>query len=227
MGGTLIRRIAISPTTGGADCIDPKACTRISPAAGKGVRLVMHPAQLDPSHENVRVRREWDADIVSYSFFRISLEHRLPFVYGFSIDGQREWFRSSQPSVLPTFDRSRIVPPVRRAVKRSGTSVIEFNLFRPAGAAFAVVVGTDHPGPFIEHRLSALLGALQGVETRLDGYYLAVTDSRRSVVFAYSSTRGFGLTRLYVRPDLARCALLPEIGFPGELPDGTPPCPKS
>lgn len=209
LGGTQIRRIALAP-------------------AGDGrVQLVMQPARFDRSRANVSVRLEWDASLVAYSFLRISLRRDLPAVQGFSVAGKERTFRSLRPRPLPRFDRGRIVPRVGRAVKKSSGKLIEFNLFRPAGPAFAVVIAADHPGRFIQRQLEPIIVALNSIAPRVDGFYVAVTDSRRRVVFAYgrAEMRGENASTVYVRDDLAGCAENLPVSVE-VAPDGAPPCPQ-
>jgi hypothetical protein len=209
MGGTEIRLVRISP-------------------AGRRVRLVMEPRRLDRSKANVSVRLDWEAYVVTYSLLRRSLERKLPPVVGFSILGERRTFRTLTPRVLPPFDRSRTVTPVARAVRKSGAKVVELDLFRPAGPALAVVVTSDRPAAFIARRLGRLITALNRVARRVDGFYVALTDTRRSVVFAYSriELRATSSTTLWVRPDLLGCA--EDLPVANEVaPDGAPPCPAA
>jgi len=196
-------------------------------AADAGTELVMQPAIRDRSRPGASVRLGWDAQLLSYSFLRLSLIHHLPRVIGFSAGGQHVVFRSAAPRPIPTFDRLRIVPPVARAVKRSGARVIEFNLFRPAAPAFAVVVLAQKPSTFLAHRLGSVITALNSVAPRLDGFYIGVADSERRIVFAYSRTaeRATVTTTIYVRPDLLGCAK--DLPVENEVaPDGAPPCPR-
>lgn len=209
MGGTQISRV------------------RISSSRGAPALLLMSPSRLDRSRASVSVRLEWDAYLVAYSFLKLSLKRGLPPIAGFSISGQRRTFRNLNPRVLPPFTRSRIVRPVGRAVNASGATVVEFNLFLPAGPAFAVVVAADHPARFIERRLAPVVSALNGDARRVDGFYVAVVDARRSVVFAYGRVelRGQSSTTLYVRGDLRGCA--ENLPVSNEVaPDGAPPCPR-
>jgi hypothetical protein len=165
--------------------------------------------------------------MVAYSLLRLAPEHGLAPVVGFSVAGRKTAFRSLKPRVLPAFDRSRIVPPVGRAVKASSAKLVEFNLFRPAGPAFAVVVASDHAARFIAAQLAPIIAALNRITGRLDGFYVAVVDARRSVVFAYSrlDLRGQTSTALYVRADLRGCA--EDLPVANEVaPDGAPPCPR-
>ena len=208
LGGTQIRRIAIIRSGNGR------------------VRLAMQPARVERARANVAVRLEWDAAMVSYSSLRLSRARGLPAVLGFSVASAQITFRSLRPRALPRFDRRRIAPAVARAVKRSGGRLVEFNLFRPAGPAFAVVVAADHPGRFIEQRLEPIVVALNTIAPRLDGFYVGVTDARRRVVFAYgrAETRGETTARLYVRNDLAGCAENLPLSVEAP-PDGAPSCP--
>lgn len=209
LGGTQLRRITITPS-------------------GKGrVRLTMGPPRVERSRANLAVRIEWDASLVSYSSLRLSLAQGLPAVEGFSVAGKQLTFRSLRPRPLPRFDRSRIVPSVARAVKRSGGRPIEFNLFRPAGPALAVVIATKHAGRFIQQRLEPIIVALNTIAPRLDGFYVAVTDSRRRVVFAFgrAEMRGENTSTVYVRDDLAGCAENLPVSVE-VAPDGAPPCPQ-
>jgi hypothetical protein len=175
----------------------------------------------------VSVRLEWDASILAYSLLRLAREHGLAPVVGFSVAGQKTAFRSPEPRILPAFDRSRVVPQVGRAVRASRAKLVEFNLFRPAGPAFAVVIASDHAARFIDARLAPIVAALNRTTGRLDGFYVAVVDARRSVVFAYSrlDLRGQTSTALYVRADLRDCA--EDLPVANEVaPDGAPPCPR-
>ena len=112
-------------------------------------------------------------------------------------------------------------------MKRSGGRLIEFNVFRPAGPAFALVVSAEHPGRFIQHRLEPIIAALNNIAPRVDGFYVAVTDSRQRVVFAYgrAEMRGENASTVYVREDLAGCAENLPVSVE-VAPDGAPPCPK-
>lgn len=209
LGGTQISKITIVPL-------------------GQGrVRLVMQPARLDRSRPNVAVRLEWDASMVTYAFLRRSRLSGLPAVEGFSVGGKTMSFRTPNPRILPRFDRTSIAPPVGRAVRRSGAKVIEFNLFRPAGPAFAVVVQSDHPARFLQRRLEPIIVAMNGVTPRLDGFYVAVTDPERRVVFAYgrAEQRGVSTATVYVRDDLAGCAENLPVSVE-VAPDGAPSCPS-
>ena len=211
VGPTQIRSVAIQRTS------------------GNRVRLVMQPSRFDRSRANTSVRLGWDAYLVTYSFLRRSRERKLPPVGGFSVAGETRTFRSLTPRMLPQFDRRRIVAPVQRAVTRSGAAkVIEFDLLRPAGPAFAVVVAAKRPAYFLEHRFAPIITALNGIVPRVDGFYVAVTDARRSIVFAYSRVelRGTSSTTLWVRPDLLGCA--ENLPVSNEVaPDGAPPCPAA
>lgn len=166
MGGTLIERIRIVP-------------------AGKGrVRLILEPQGPESAPAQIRVRLAWEEQIVSASFFRWSLQRHLPRVVGFNANRR---LTLQQPRLL-AFDRARIVKPVRRAVNTSAARVVEFNLFRPHQPAFAVVVSAADPAAFIKQRLPAMTAALnRAAELRLDGYYIAVVDSLRSVALAYAA----------------------------------------
>jgi hypothetical protein len=209
MGPTQIRSVAIQRTS------------------GNRVRLAMQPSRLDRSRVSTSVRLGWDAYVVAYSFLKRSRERGLPPVVGYSVAGETRAFRSLVPRILPRFDRQRIVAPVRRAVTRSGAArVVEFDLIRPAGPAFAVVVVANRPALFIQRRLGPVIAALNRIVPQVDGFYVAVTDARRSIVFAYSRVelRAMSSTTLWVRPDLLGCA--EDLPVANEVdPDGAPPCP--
>jgi hypothetical protein len=209
LGGTQVSRIAISRVGRG------------------GVNLVMQPNRLDRSRASQSVRLQWDAQLVAYSFLRLSEHQDLPPVLGFSVAGHSWSFRSARPRPLPAFDRSRILRPVQSAQKRSGGKVLELNLFRPAGPALTVVTATARPAQFIHHRLAPVISALNGVAPRLDGFYVAIVDNRGAAVFAYSKVqeRGVSSTALWVRSDLRRCA--ENLPVENEVaPDGAPRCPS-
>jgi hypothetical protein len=193
------------------------------------VRLVMQPSRFDRSPANLSVRLGWDAYVVTYSFLKRSRERNLPPVVGYSIAGESHTFRSLKPRILPRFDRQRIVIPVRRAVARSGAAkVVDLDLLRPAGPAFVVVVAANRPAYFLERRLAPIITALNRIVPRVDGFYVAVTNARRSIVFAYSRVelRATSSTTLWVRPDLLGCA--ENLPVSNEVaPDGAPPCPPS
>jgi hypothetical protein len=133
------------------------------------------------------------------------------------------------PRVLPAFDWQRIVGPVRQAVTRSGAArVAELDLLRPSGPTLAVVVVATRPAQFIKQRLAPVITALNRIVPRVDGFYVAVTDARRSIVLAYSRVdlRGTSSTTLWVRPDLLGCA--ENLPVETEVaPDGAPPCPAA
>ena len=209
MGRTQIRSVAIQPTS------------------GNGVRLAMQPNRLDRSRVSTSVRLGWDAYVVAYSFLKRSRGRGLPPVVGYSVAGDTRTFRTPVPRILPQFDRQRIIGPVQRAVTRSGAaSVAELELLRPAGPAVAVAVVADRPAFFIRRRLAPIIRALNRVVPRVDGFYVAVTDARRSIVFAYSRVelRGTSSTTLWVRPNLLGCA--ENLPVENEVaPDGAPPCP--
>lgn len=209
MGGTQIQRIRVESST-------------------DGLRLVMWPPRLDRSRANVSVRVGWDAHVTAFTFARLSRARGGPSVAGYSILGQRTAFGSTKGRTLPLFDRRKIVRPVGRAVKRSGARLIEFNLFRPRGPAFAVVVEAPKPARFIELRLAPIIAALNSVSRRIDGFYIAVADAKRSVVFAYGRVDlppGLNSTTLYVREDLTGCA--ESLPVQNEVaPDSDPPCPR-
>jgi hypothetical protein len=211
MGPTQIRSVAIQRTSGGR------------------MRLAMQPSRLDRSRVSTSVRLGWDAYVVAYSFLKRSRTRDLPPVVGYSVAGETRTFRSPVPRILPRFDRKRILAPVRRAVTRSGAArVAEFDLLRPAGPAFAVVVVAKRPAFFIRRRLAPVITALNRIVPRVDGFYVAVTDSSRSIVFAYSRVelRGTRSTTLWVRPDLLGCA--ENLPVENEAaPDGAPLCPSS
>jgi hypothetical protein len=211
MGPTQIRSVAIQRTS------------------DNRVRLAMQPSRLDRSRATTSVRLEWDAYVVAYSFLKRSRERGLPPVVGYSVAGETRTFRSLVPRILPRFDRQRIVAPVRRAVTKSGAArVAEFDLLRPAGPAFAVVVVANRPAFFIQRRLALLITALNRIVPHVDGFYVAVTDARRSIVFAYSRVelRGTSSTTLWVRPDLLGCA--ENLPVENEVaPDGAPSCPAA
>lgn len=211
MAPTQIRSVAIQGTSGGR------------------MRLAMQPSRPDRSRVSKSVRLGWDAYVVAYSFLKRSRERGLPPVVGYSVAGETRTFRSPVPRVLPRFDRQRIVAPVRRAVTRSGAArVAEFDLLRPAGPAFAVAVVANRPAFFIQRRLAPVITALNRIVPRVDGFYVAVTDARRSIVFAYSRVeqRGTSSTTLWVRPDLLGCA--ENLPVENEVaPDGAPPCPAA
>ena len=164
---------------------------------------------------------------MAYSFLKRSRERGLPAVVGYSVAGDTRTFRSPVPRILPQFDRQRIIGPVQRAVTRSGAaSVAELELLRPAGPAVAVAVVANRPAFFIRRRLAPVIRALNRVVPRVDGFYVAVTDDRRSTVFAYSRVelRGTSSTTVWVRPDLLGCA--ENLPVENEVaPDGAPPCP--
>jgi hypothetical protein len=211
MGPTQIRSVAIE---------------RMS---GNRVRLAMQPSRLDRSRVSTSVRLGWDAYVVTYSFLKRSRARGLPPVAGYSVAGETHTFRSLVPRTLPRFERQRIVAPVRRAVTRSGAArVAEFDLLRPAGPVLAVVVVAHRPAPFIQRRLAPVITALNRIVPQVDGFYVAVTDARRSTVFAYSRVelRGTSSTTLWVRPDLRGCAK--DLPVENEVaPDGAPPCPTT
>lgn len=197
-------------------------------SSSDGVRLVMSPPRIDRSRANVSVRVGWDAHVTAFTFAKRSRARGLPSVTGYSILGGRTDFRGKEGRALPQFDRGKIVPPVGRAVKRSGGRLIEFNLFRPDGPAFAVVVAAPNPARFIERRLAPIIAALNSVSRSIDGFFIAVTDAKRSVVFAYARVDlppGLRSTRLYVREDLTGCA--ERLPVENEVaPDSDPPCPS-
>jgi hypothetical protein len=193
------------------------------------MRLVMQPSRLERSRVRTSVRLGWDAYLVAYSFLKRSRARGLPPVVGYSVAGETRTFRSPVPRILPRFARQRIVAPVRRAVTRSGAArVAEFDLLRPAGPAFAVVVVANRPAFFIQRRLAPVITALNRIVPQVDGFYVAVTDARRSIVFAYSRVelRGTSSTTLWVRPDLLGCA--ENLPVENEVaPDGAPTCPAA
>ncbi len=197
-------------------------------STGDGVRLEMRPTRLDRSRANVSVRVGWDAHMAAYSFAARSRARGLPSVVSFNVLGRRTLFRNAKDRALPPFEQGRIVRPVGRAVASSGARLIEFNLFRPRGPTLAVVVGTSTPARFIEKRLGTIITALNSVTRRIDGFYVAVTDARRSVVFAYGRVDvppGVLSTTLYVHPDLIGCA--ESLPVENEVaPDGAPACPS-
>ena len=209
MGPTQIRSVAIQRTS------------------DNQVRLVMQPSRRDPSRVSTSVRLGWEANVVAYSFLKRSRARGLPPVVGYSVAGETRTYRSLAPRVLPAFERQRIVRPVRRAVTRSGAArIAEFDLLRPSGPSFAVVVVATRPAQFIQQRLAPVIAALNRIVPRVDGFYVAVTDDRRSTVFAYSRVelRGTSSTPLWVRPDLLGCA--ENLPVENEVaPDGAPPCP--
>jgi hypothetical protein len=198
----------------------------IKPASDNGVRLAMQPNRLDRSRVSTSVRLGWDAYVVAYSFLKRSRERGLPPVVGYSVAGDSHTFRSPVPRILPQYDRQRILGPVQRAVARSrAASVAEFELLRPAGPAVAVAVVTNRPAFFIRRRLAPIIRALNRIVPRVDGFYVAVTDARRSILFAYSRVelRGTSSTTIWVRPDLLGCA--ENLPVENEVaPDGAPPC---
>ena len=201
----------------------------IQRASGNQVRLVMQPSRRDPSRVSTSVRLGWDAYVVAYSLLKHSRERGLPPVSGYSVAGETRTFRSLVPRILPRFNRRRIVGPVRQAVTRSGAArIAELDLLRPAGPVLAVVVVANRPAPFIQRRLASVIAALNRIVPRVDGFYVAVTDARRSIVFAYSRVdlRATSSTTLWVRPDLLGCA--EDLPVANEVaPDGAPPCPAS
>jgi hypothetical protein len=209
MGPTQIRSVAIQRTS------------------DNQVRLVMQPSRRDPSRVSTSVRLGWEANVVAYSFLKRSRARGLPPVVGYSVAGETHTFRSLVPRALPAFEQQRIVRPVRRAVARSGAArIAEFDLLRPSGPSLAVVLVATRPAPFIQQRLAPVIAALNRVVPRVDGFYVAVTDARRSVVFAYSriDLRGTSSTTLWVRPDLLGCA--ENLPVENEVaPDGAPRCP--
>jgi hypothetical protein len=211
MGPTQIRSVAIQPTS------------------GNRVRLAMQPSRLDRSRVSTSVRVRWDAYVVAYSFLKRSRARGLPPVVGYAVAGETRTFRSLVPRILPRFDHQRIVAPVRRAVTKSGAArVAAFDLLRPAGPAFAVVVVANRPAFFIQRRLAPVITALNRIVPQVDGFYVAVADAHRSIVFAYSRVelRGTSSTTLWVRPDLLGCA--ENLPVENEVaPDGAPPCPAA
>jgi hypothetical protein len=201
----------------------------IQGAGGNRVRLAMQPSRLDRSRVSTSVRLGWDAYVVAYSFLKRSRARGLPPVVGYSVAGETQTFHSLVPRPLPRFERQRIVAPVRPAVTRSGAArVAEFDLLRPAGPVLAVVVVANRPAPFIRRRLAPVITALNRIVPRVDGFYVAVTDARGSIVFAYSrgELRRTSSATLWVRPDLLGCAK--DLPVENEVaPDGAPPCPAA
>jgi len=208
MGGTQISGIHIKPSA-------------------MGVQLLMQPTRLDRSRTNLSIRLRWDAEMTAYSFAKLSDSRGFPLVMGYSILGQPGTFRESEPRVKRRFDREQIVPPVGMAVRRSGARLLEFNVFRPSEAVVAVVVSTPRPAHFIRNRLGPIITALIGVHGRIDGFYVAVTNSAREVVFAYARTDRprSSTSTLFVRPDLQGCAENLAVGVE-VAPDTDPPCPR-
>jgi hypothetical protein len=210
MGPTQIRRVTIQRTS-------------------SGVRLAMQPGRLDRSRVSTSVRLRWDASVVTYSLLKRSRKRGLPPVVGYSVAGETRTFRSLVPRILSRFDRQRIVGPVQRAVTRSGaTSIAELDLVRPSGPALAVVMVANRPALFIQKRLAPVIAALNRIVPRVDGFYVGVTDARRSIVFAYSRAerRAESSTELWVRPNLLGCA--ENLPVENEIaPDSAPPCPAA
>jgi hypothetical protein len=210
MSPTQIRRVTIQRTS-------------------SGVRLAMQPSRLDRSPVSTSVRLRWDASVVTYSFLKRSRARGLPPVVGYSVAGETRTFRSLVPRILPRFDEHRVAGPVRRAVARSdATSIAEFDLVHRSGPALAVVIVANRPALFIRKRLAPVITALNRMVPRVDGFYVGVTDARRSIVFAYSRAerRAESSTELWVRPDLVGCA--EDLPVEDEVaPDGAPPCPAA
>jgi hypothetical protein len=204
MGGTLIERIELARLRDGR------------------VRVDFQPRELGTPRT---VRIAWDEGVVAMMFARASRERRLPPVAGYvgTAQGRATGARVPVSGNRASFDRSAIVKPVGGAVRRSGGRVIEFNLFRPLDRpVFAVVISAPRPGRFIERRLAPIINAFP--EGRLDAFYVAVTDARRKVVFAYSAV-GVSAFTYHVRPDLAGCAKNLPIANEIDPEDVAPPCP--
>jgi hypothetical protein len=224
-GGTVAQRAelrAILKSLGGTQITS----VRIS-SSPKGVSLFMEPAGFASTLGEVVPRVMWDAQLTAHAFAQASRTHGFAPVTQFSVFGAPQMIDPSSTRVLPSFDRKAIVPPVGQALKRAGARLIEFNLFRTPDPAFAVVVVAADPARFIKRRLAPIIDALNRATARTTGVYIAVTDARHSVVFAYAlvDTSRSRSTSLYVRPDLVGCAeLLPvenEVA-----PEGAPPCPQ-
>jgi hypothetical protein len=160
-------------------------------------------------------------------FARASRERGLPRVAGYTsslAQGRATGARVPVSGSRASFGRSAIVKPVGAAVRRSGVRVIEFNLFRPLRRpVFALVISARRPARFIEQRLAPIIDAFP--EGRLDAFYVAVTDERRKVVFAYSAVGASAFT-YYVRPDLAGCAKRLPIANEVDPEGVAPPCPS-
>jgi hypothetical protein len=206
LGGTLIERIELVRLRDGR------------------VRVDFQPRE----HRTPRtVRIEWDQGVVAMMFARASHERGLPRVAGYTgslAQGRATGARLPVSGNRASFDRSAIVKPVGGAVRRSGARVIEFNLFRPLGRpVFAVVLSARRPARFIERRLAPIINAFP--EGRLDAFYVAVTDARRRVVFAYSAL-GVSAFTYYVRPDLVGCAKRLPIANEVDPEGVAPPCPS-
>lgn len=210
LGGTSIARIAVVPST------------------KYGVLLEFEPRGTSTTPDQYRVRLQWEESLVAAMYKRRARAAGLRTAVDFS--GVLHPLQSRELRLatccLRPFRREHIVTPVRSAVRQAGGKLVELNLFRPADPAFAVVVQAARPAAFVQRRLGRIILALNTVaRRRLAGFYVAVTDRTRSVVFAYSALEVLGTYTYFVRPDLLGCAK--ELPIANEVaPDLDPPCPS-
>jgi hypothetical protein len=186
----------------------------------------------DPTAVSVRVeyaktadatRSEWEAVLLAKAFAAHSKSLNLPAVVALDTEDGGEALGDEFSDVRrQPITADSVTASVEEAAQQSGAELVDLELLRPHGLAFAVTLRTETPAAFLKHRLRRFLEEIPDPShAELDGRCVSVIDAEDRHVWSWGLYPYGGLH--WVRPELDGCDPVVPLGSPMDYMP--PPCP--
>jgi hypothetical protein len=168
------------------------------------------------------LRADWEAQIVGFAFARRASEARLGKVAWLAFGNGGTTLEYAGPTAPPMSTESINHFRDEVAAAAGDARLDEFEVLRPQGHAFAILLGVDEPYAFLRSHSRGFLAAVAAWRDRCDGIYAEVRDRAPDPALAVGWYRSGGLSS--VRHDVECCA--PSLGLSQPIDwQGPPPCP--
>lgn len=188
--GTALTRVEIVPATAGGDRV---VTLRFAAAGGDGLR------------------NDWEEMLVAGAYRDLARDEGLRPVVGFP---------PPSPVAVPAPDaRAQVQARLRAAASAASAAIDELTISEPDGLAVLVVLRVPDPGPFLKHRLPAILEALGDRWRDYDGTFVEVVDEEGAFVWAAGTVPRTSHGSVGTRAGLEGCS---PVANWGPTP---PPCP--
>lgn len=185
----------------------------------------------DPAAVSVRVeyaktadtgRSEWEAVLLAKAFAARSKSLNLPAVVAVDTEDGGDALGDEFSDVRrQPITADRVTAAVEEAAQQTGAELVDLELLRPHGLAFAVTLRTETPAAFLKHRLRSFLEEIPDpAHADLDGRYVYVIDAEKRGFWSWGLYPYGGLH--WVRPGLEGCD--PVVPLGSRLGYNPPPC---
>lgn len=167
-------------------------------------------------------RGDWEAELLALAFARRSNAEGLTKVAWFAFSRGGRTLEYAQPAAPPLSPKAIDRLRADLAAAADDATLERFDVLRPQGHAFAIVVRVDEPHAFLRSHSRQFLNSLAEWRERCDGIYAEIRDGEPKAALTVGWHRGGGFSS--TRRDVECCAPFLGLGHPFGW-QGTPPCP--